>query len=607
MTDYTFVQEALLRHFTPDQVAKGVFDKKTRLALAALDFEFFCRYYLSQHFDQQPASFHATLFADAEEMLEDKEARNYLGVVFRGGGKTTIFNLAMPLWCLCLKKRYFTVIISDSERMAREKAAAIKFEMDSNDRLRSDFGDLTGTKWADTEFEVKCPGSKSTLKVLALGSGMNVRGTKHHQHRPDLIILDDVENRDEVASPAQRARLLSWFLKDVSAAGQPDTKLLVLGTYLSYDCVLKEIEKTPIFWRRRDLPAIARRGETFAFAIHEELWEEWSDILRDLGNHHREQDALDFYHMREPEMLEGVEVTWPERFPYYDLMVKRLNGRTAFNTEYLNEPSDPDSRFFNRYFLYKKMLVWDEQYGPWLVPWSGDGPSGIKPVRVQDCALFAATDPSLGQSVQADYSAIIIIALDTSTGYRYILEADIKRRTPAQIIRDQIEWYKKYPQIVRWTIETVQMQMFFKEQAGIQSLAETSGLPLVDYKGGSTSKHIRIQSLQSPLENGYLMICDEGQELLREQFEQYLHTAHDDGPDATQMCYVISLDFTAVSAPAITEGQPYRFGEEENSQQLSQYDPYAAMDAMAEEAERADRQRNSKDEQKRDSMIPIIF
>lgn len=581
--DYSFVQEALLRHFSPEQLARGVFNKRTRVALASLDFEFFCRYYLPHHFNSSPAPFHRELFADVEEMMRTKKAQNYLSVVFRGGAKTTIFNLALPLWCICLKKRHFITIVSDSERMAREKSATIKYEIETNDTIRADFGDLVGPKWADTEFE-----TSSRCKVLALGSGMNIRGAKYAQYRPDLIILDDIESREEVSSPAQRRRLSSWFNQDVLAAGQPNTKIVVIGTYLAYDCVLKEMERAPVFWRRRNFPAIAKTDDGFAFAANQEMWNEWETIMRDLSNPARERDAEEFYLSHEAEMLEGAICAWPDRLPYYDLMVKRLAGRAEFNTEYLNQPSDPESRYFSRYFTYKKMFYWDGEPGPWLVPWDKGQPTG-KAVRLEDCVLFAATDPSMGMSTQADYSAIIILALDPSTGYRFVLEADLQRRPPSKIIEDQIRWYEKYPTIRRWTIETVQMQAFFREQSGAQSLAQGKGLPLVDYKSGSTNKHLRIQSLQAPLENGYILLCADGQDLLKEQLEQYPHTTHDDGPDCLEMAYVISLDYQIEYAPAVTEGERYQFG---NMYALVGVDEYAEMDRLADERERLERAKN---------------
>jgi predicted phage terminase large subunit-like protein len=242
-------------------------------------------------------------------------------------------------------------------------------------------------------------------------------------------------------------------------------------------------------------------------------------------------------------------------------MVSRLNGVSAFNTEYLNEPDDPDSRFF-QYKTYRKL--WNYQgLGDdlWLVPWAGNRAAGTPPVKLGDCALFAATDPSMGQSTRADYSAIIILAR-APTGQKFVLGADIQRRTPYQIMADQTRWYQKYPQIIRWTIETVAFQALFASDSGLQSLSATGGLPLVATPANQSNKVMRIQSLQPDLANGYILLCEDGQELLKSQIEHYGHTTHDDGPDALEMVRTLSNDYLVAESSAITLVNPYQYGSD---------------------------------------------
>ena len=43
-------------------------------------------------------------------------------------------------------------------------------------------------------------------------------------------------------------------------------------------------------------------------------------------------------------MLTGARVLWPEKLSYYDLRVMRLaEGESAFQSEMLNQPVNPDS------------------------------------------------------------------------------------------------------------------------------------------------------------------------------------------------------------------------------------------------------------------------
>lgn len=511
-------------------------DRTMRLGLASVDFEYFCRYYLYDHFNLPPAVFQKTLMKDAEEMALRDEETYLMAIVFRGGAKTTIYALGLPLWCLLFGRRHFIIILSDTEAMAKDKCLDIKNQLEDNPRIIEDFGNLQGKRWADLEFE-----TANQCKIVGAGSGVNIRGRRYRQHRPDLVILDDIENRDEVRSPTQRAALENWLLKDVFKAGGVDTKFVMIGTYLSYDCVLRQVNDLPIFWRRRNFPVIPKIDGHFAFAKDQDLWEQWKEIRTDLSNPNREEESMAFFLKHKAAMLEGAASAWPERFPYHDLQVKRLAGTAAFNTEMLNEPNDPSTQFFH-FSTFRK--IWDnEENCLYLVPWDTDKarPSGRPRVRLQDCIIYAATDPSMGESSTAAFSAIIIIAR-APTGQKFVLEADIERRSPDQIIHDQIKWFKEYPQIMRWSIERNQMQAFFASASGHASLGETSGIPLVDTPAAATNKDLRIQSIQPDLENGYVLLNEDGQFRLKEQLTHYPHTTYVDGPDALQMAIVISSD-----------------------------------------------------------------
>ena len=533
--------ERVFKRFTTAQLDKMGWldrpvDRDMRIQLASVDFEFFCRYYLKDHFTLPPAPFQEVLMKDAEEIMDIHEEAYLMDIVFRGGAKTTIYALGLVLWSVLFSHRHFIIILSDTEAMAKDKCIDIKRQLEDNPRVIEDFGLLQSKPWADLEFE-----TTNGCKVVGAGSGVNIRGRRYLQHRPDLIILDDIENRDEVRSPTQRDALEKWLLRDVFKAGGVDTKFIMIGTYLSYDCVLRQVSELPIFWRRRNFPVIPKVDGHFAFAKNQDLWEQWKELRTNLADADREEHSLAFFQQHQQEMLEGASSAWPERFSYHDLQVKRLAGTAAFNTEMLNEPNDPSTQFFH-FSTFRR--VWDDG-SLWLVPWDTDKarPSGRARVRQSDCILYAATDPSMGESTTSAFSAIIIIAR-APTGQKFVLEADIERRSPDQIIRDQIRWFKQYPEIMRWSIERNQMQAFFASEAGHASLIETAGIPLVDTPAASTNKDLRIQSIQPDLENGYVLLNEDGQFRLKEQLTHYPHTTYVDGPDALQMAIIISNDPT---------------------------------------------------------------
>lgn len=101
----------------------------------------------------------------------------------------------------------------------------IRKEIEENERLQEDFGDLRGDlygeRWTNTDIVVvHCKRDEDGRPVLSRGkpvivwrtrvtvrgTGTQLRGMKYRSYRPDLAILDDVENDDHVITEDARAR-----------------------------------------------------------------------------------------------------------------------------------------------------------------------------------------------------------------------------------------------------------------------------------------------------------------------------------------------------------------------------------------------------------------
>ncbi|SPW34055.1 Uncharacterised protein [Edwardsiella tarda] len=64
----------------------------------------------------------------------------------------------------------------------------------------------------------------NNVKITVAGSGKKLRGLRHGPYRPDLILLDDIENDENVRSPEQRDKLDSWLKKTSCHSGKPAAK-----------------------------------------------------------------------------------------------------------------------------------------------------------------------------------------------------------------------------------------------------------------------------------------------------------------------------------------------------------------------------------------------
>jgi len=158
--------------------------------------------------------------------------------------------------------------------------------------------------------------TKTNIKIEAIGSGKKIRGRKHKNWRPDLIVLDDIENDENVRTIEQRNKLSNWFKKAVSRAGDSYTDIIYIGTLLHYDSLLANTLKNPSYKAIKYKAVLSWSSSS--------LWDEWEKRYTDLDNENHEADALAFYKAHEAEMLEGTEVLWKEKNSYYDLMVIKM-------------------------------------------------------------------------------------------------------------------------------------------------------------------------------------------------------------------------------------------------------------------------------------------
>ena len=493
-----------------------------RRKLGAIDMEFFGRAYFPHYFSRPSPEFHRELDAIWQQGIlkgrypltpADTKAISRLPGVRRavaaprGHAKSTNLTFKGTMHSTLYGYKHYPIIISDSSEQAEGFLDNIRVEFEENTAILEDFGALAGSVWRSNVLL-----TKTNIKIEAIGSGKKIRGRKHRNWRPDLIILDDVENDENVRTPEQRKKLKDWFDKAVSKCGDDYTDIIYIGTLLHYDSLLAKTLSNPAY-RSIKYKAVIR------FSQADDLWQQWETIFTDLSNDDRESEALAFFQAHKEAMLEGTQVLWEEKLSYYDLMVMRVSeGEASFNSEEQNEPINPDDCLF--------MEEWFDYYNE-------------AEVNFGDPAFdfFGFIDPSLGKTKRSDFSAIVTLAKHKGSGYMYVVDADIERRHPDRIIADVLakeRWlrasfghgYRKLG------AETNQFQWFLKEELAKASAKAGLYLPIEEVQQTS-DKVMRVQTLQPDVKNKYIKFNRRHKRLL-EQLTQFPMGAHDDGPDALE-------------------------------------------------------------------------
>jgi predicted phage terminase large subunit-like protein len=446
----------------------------------------------------------------------------------RGGAKSTLVTLAYLLRAALEGSEPYVWIISDTKHQASAHLENLKTELSDNRRLANDYPGAAGIGpvWRNNSIVLR-----NGVTIEAFGTGQRIRGRRCREHRPSLIVCDDLQNDGHIRSALQREHSRSWFHGMLMKAGTPQTNVVNLATALHRDALAMELHRTP-GWTSRIFKAIVHWPENMS------LWAEWEAIYTKSSDqfaipHSPISAARTFYNNRRAAMDAGAVVLWPEVEDLYALMCMRAeSGRTAFEREKQNAPLNPD------------LCEWPEAYfdeGIWFDDWPRD-------LLVKTMAL----DPSKGSNARrGDYSALVRLGVDRR-GIVF-LDADLARRPTPQIVADGVEAYQQFQPDV-FGVEANQYQDLlvgeFEAEFRRRGLLAARPRPIENV----TNKLVRIRRLGPYLATRRLRFKNgsPGAKMLVGQLQEFPAGDHDDGPDAAEMA--IRLAAELLRGRAIRDG-----------------------------------------------------
>ena len=464
--------------------------------------ELFAKTYFPSVFSSEFSPLHKEIFASAEDIiLRRKRRRNYyVRAAPRGHGKSQVISFLLIIWCIVYKYKRNILLMSDTLDQAKSFISAIKSELEENELLIRDFGSLVSEeKWAQDKII-----TQNKVQVYGRGAGQKLRGNKYGSIRPELVIIDDLENDEAVETEQQRKKLFNWFMKALIPVGTPYTDYIYIGTVLHYESLLQKLLTEPSFsmWNRKRYQAVQHFSDS-------PLWDDWEQMMLDESDPEAGEHAYEFYQEHRDEMLEGVKSLWPEsgKDYYENMMELRVSDPGSFASEYMNEPIDPtQAEFLEEWFDYYYEL-------PDIVE------------------VYGACDPSLGKA-KSDRAAIIWAGKDKN-GYLYIMDVNMGRYHPDRLIDLIIAGSMKYhSKLKSVTIETVQFQAMFKDEVAKRGLNAGIQIPINEFND-KTPKEIRLRGLVPRIKNKYIKFRKD-QTVLLNEFRRF-PKGTDDGMDAVNM------------------------------------------------------------------------
>jgi hypothetical protein len=311
-------------------------DELTRLAL--LDFFdkpeniVYFGYLFTEHITKDTPEFHEQVYSLFTQRTGHKAV-----AAPRGFAKSTITDVVVLTWYILTGRKHFAILVSDTYTQAALLLEPLRNEIENNVFLQWLYPNAQGDLWSNGDFIVRGwdikKNEQTVCRIMAKGAGMKVRGLKFLNFRPDLVIIDDLENDELVESDDRRKKLMNWFKRSLLPALAKKGEVLYIGTILHFDALLiKVINKKDDFagWHTLRFKALKDDGTS--------LW---------------------------PEHFTAEELVRMRDDPTYEKYI----GPLAFAQEMQNEPIDDGQRIIKpewldvRFKYAEEVEKWNAEQG----------------------------------------------------------------------------------------------------------------------------------------------------------------------------------------------------------------------------------------------------
>lgn len=418
------------------------------------------------------------------------------GCAPRGFAKSTITNLVYLAWRVLTGRSHFIILVSDTYTQSTMQVDSLKSEIETNMILKWLYPQAQGLIWSNERLQIRgfnLEKDKLTdAMIIPKGAGMKIRGLRYKNWRPDLIIIDDLENDELVESADRRQKLKRWLLRAVIPALAKGGEIIMIGTILHFDSLLSNIvNKKSEFtsWKTRFFQAITD-GKS--------IWPEQLSL----------QELTDMRDNPESEHYIGA-LTFSQEMQNVPLD----DGQRIINTEWLNQ----------RYKLVEMELAYKRENPTSQISW----------VESFFSKIITAVDPAISTKETADWWAMITIGVAKETGHLWILDYDrIRESDPMKQVLRIFENYKT------WKPDEIKIEAV-AYQAGLYALTRNEGakqgiyLPVQTFKPDRDK--IRRATIQSALFSGGLVHLREDHPLFTAFYSEVVEFplgTHDDMFDA---------------------------------------------------------------------------
>ena len=326
------------------------------------------------------------------------EGKNKIAIAApRGIGKTSIARTIANRGIL-FRLYNFIVYLSNSATSAEMQTENMKRDLISGKEIRQLFGSIkesiASEGGIDESFSKSAWTAFGSTFILPRGAGQQVRGLNWANYRPELVIIDDLEDKDEIRNETNRAKLKEWFHSDLMKTEGRYGKgcvFIYIDTIKHEDSLLVDLIDSP----------------------------EWASIQLSICDDN--YNTLDPNYMTTEEILKEVEEH------------RRLGTLDTFYMERMNVPISKEDAVFKsesfRYFedFMDKLKVGDEE----LVP-------------TYKLLHITIVDPARTVKLQSADSAVLTVAIDRFSRRIFVRDIESKKFYPDELYDEMFRQVKMF-------------------------------------------------------------------------------------------------------------------------------------------------------------------
>ena len=215
---------------TPEQ-------KEKRIKRLEGDPEAWAKYYFPSYTKLPLAPFHIKFGIEMITMLTGLLVKRW----FRGASKST-YAMIFILMRVLMGKSKMVVYVGETKPKALKLLSRIQAHLEANDRIINDYGNqFVYGSWEGGDFT-----TKSGVNFMGIGIEMNPRGMINDNFRPDLIIVDDVDDPQVCRNPDILDNRFEWLTGDLyGCMGSEGGLFVMLNNKIADDCLVQRMSDLP--------------------------------------------------------------------------------------------------------------------------------------------------------------------------------------------------------------------------------------------------------------------------------------------------------------------------------------------------------------------------